>query len=217
MPWQSLQLGASASFCAAFLPWTLAAFLEEANAVNTVPVILRDVALRHGPRLADFGAFAVTAAAKARHIDDRCRRLQVGRGQDLMRAVAELAAWSKRVVLRRLLAVDAGAVLALLFAVAPAAIDAGQLVRMGHFFDIAVAVHAFEGRMGGRFQGSRVEARRHSGLAFPGAGAGIMAARAIVVFWRSRLLAAEAGGQQGRNGSEPDEVQDRQSVVFFNK
>src|ERR1035438_9577399 len=74
------------------------AFLEEANAVNTVPVILRDVALRHGPCLADFGVFTVTAAAQARHVDDGCRRLQVGRGQDLMLAVAELAAWSKRVV-----------------------------------------------------------------------------------------------------------------------
>src|ERR1019366_2236644 len=67
------------------------AFLEEANAVNTIPVILRDVALRHGPRLADFGAFTVTAAAQARHVDDGRRRLQVGRGQDVMRAVAELA------------------------------------------------------------------------------------------------------------------------------
>jgi hypothetical protein len=31
-----------------------------------------------------------------------------------------------------------------------------------------------------------------------------------------RLLAAEAGSQQGRNGSEPDQVRDRHGVVFFN-
>src|ERR1019366_5550745 len=115
------------------------AFLEEANAVNSVAVILRDVALRHGPRLADFGAFTVTAAAQARHVDDGRRRLQVGRGQDVMRAVAELAAGSRRVFLRSLLPVAAGGILFLLFGGPPAAINAGQLVRVWHFFDIAVA------------------------------------------------------------------------------
>ena len=131
-------------------------------------------------------------------------RLQVGRGQDVMRAVAELAAGSIRVVLRRLLAVDAGAVLALLFGVAQAAVDAGQLVGMRHFFDIAVASDAIEGRMGGRFQGRRVEARRHSGLAFPDTRAGIVAACAVLGMRLRRLLAAEAGGQEGRNSSEPE-------------
>ena len=121
-----------------------------------------------------------------------------------MRAVAELAAGSIRVVLRRLLAVDAGGVLALLFAVAQAAVDAGQLVRMRHFFDVAVASDAIEGGMGGRFQGGRVEGRGHSGLAFPDTRAGIVAACTVLGTQLRRLLAAEAGDQKGRNGSEPE-------------
>ena len=44
--------------------------------------------------------------------------------QDVMRAVAELAVGGVGVVLRRLLAVDAGGILALLFAMALAAVDA---------------------------------------------------------------------------------------------
>src|ERR1035441_1772022 len=103
-----------------------------------------------------------------------------------MRAGTELAAGSKRVVLRRLLTVDAGGILALLFAVASAAIDASQFVRVWHFLDIAVTCDAFKGCVGGRFQGSRVEARGHSGLAFPGAGAGVVAARAVLGFHRCR-------------------------------
>src|ERR1035437_4006291 len=82
VPWQSLQPGAYGSFCAAFLPWTLAPY------------------------------------------------------------------W-------------------LCTSLTQAAVDAGQLIRMRHFFDVAVASHAIERGMGGRFQGGRVEARRHSGLALP--------------------------------------------------
>ena len=180
------------------------AFLEEANAMNAVLVILQDIGLRHDARLADLGVFAVTAAAEARHVDGGGGRLHVGRGQDVVRAVTELAVGSIRVVLRRLPAVDAGGVLALLVAMAQAAVDAGQLFRMRHFFDIAVAGDALEGRMGGRFQGGRVEARGHSGLAFPDARSGIVAACAVLGMQLRRRLAAEASGQQGRNGSEAE-------------
>ena len=121
-----------------------------------------------------------------------------------MRAVAELAVGGVRIVLGRLLPVDAAGILALLFAVALAAVDASQLFRMRHFFDVAVAGNAIEGGMGGRFQGGRVEARRHSGLALPDARAGIMAAGTVLGTRLRRLLAAESGGQQGRNGSEPE-------------
>jgi hypothetical protein len=75
---------------------------------------------------------------------------------------------------------------------------------MRHFFDIDVAGDALEGRMGGRFQGGRVEARGHSGLAFPDARSGIVAACAILGMQLRRRLAAEASGQQGRNGSEAE-------------
>ena len=143
------------------------ALLEQADAMNAVLVILEDVGLRNGARLADFGAFAVTAAAEARNVDGGDRRLQVGRGQDVVRAVAELAAGSIGVVLGRLLAVDAAGILALLFAVAQAAIDAGQLFRMRNFFDVAVAGDAIQGGMGGRFQGGRVEAGGTPGWRFP--------------------------------------------------
>ena len=108
------------------------------------------------------------------------------------------------VVLRRLLPVDAAGILALLFAVAQAAVDRGQLFRMRHLLDVAVAGDAIEGGMGGRFQGGRVEARRHSGLALPDARTGIVAAGTVVGMRLRRLLAAEAGGQEGRNGSEPE-------------
>jgi hypothetical protein len=100
--------------------------------------------------------------------------------------------------------VDAAGILALLIRVALAAVDAGQLFRMRHFFDVAVAGHALQGGMRGRFQGGRIESRRHSGLAFPGTRAGIMAAGTVLGTRLRRLLAAEAGGQQGRNGSEPE-------------
>jgi hypothetical protein len=99
---------------------------------------------------------------------------------------------------------DAGGVLGLLVAMAQAAIHAGQLLRMRDLFDIHVAGDAFEGRMGGRFQGGRVETRGHSSLAFADAWAGIVAARTVLGMQLRRLLAAEGGGQQGRNGSEPE-------------
>ena len=67
-----------------------------------------------------------------------------------MRAVAELAVGGVRVVLRRLLPVDAGGILALFFAMALAAIDGSQFFRMRHFLDVAVAGDAIEGGMGGR-------------------------------------------------------------------
>src|ERR1019366_3588031 len=120
-----------------------------------------------------------------------------------MRAMTQLAAGSERVVLRRLLPVNAGAILALLFAVARAAVDAGQPVGMRHFFDVAVAGHALEGRMGGRFQGGRVESRGYFRLALADARAGVMAACAVLGTRLRRRLAEQAGGQQGRNGSEP--------------
>jgi hypothetical protein len=58
--------------------------------------------------------------------------------------------------------------------------------------------------MGRRLQGGRVETRRHSCLAFANARAGIMAACTVLGTQLRRLLAAETGGQQGRNGSEPE-------------
>jgi hypothetical protein len=58
--------------------------------------------------------------------------------------------------------------------------------------------------MGGRFQSRRVKAGRYSGLAFPRARAGIVAAGTVLGVQLRRLLAMEATGQQGRNGSEPD-------------
>jgi hypothetical protein len=87
---------------------------------------------------------------------------------------------------------------------------------MWHLFDIAVACDALEGGMGRRFQRSRVEARGCSGLALPDTRAGIMAAGAVLGMQLGRLPAAEAGGQEGRNGSEPKEVQSRHGAVFFN-
>ena len=87
---------------------------------------------------------------------------------------------------------------------ATAAIHAGQLLRMRDFFDIHVAGDAFEGRMGGRFQGGRIETRGHSSLAFPDTRAGIVAAGTVLGMQLRRLLAAEAGGQHGRNGSDPE-------------
>jgi len=56
------------------------AFLEEANAMKTVPVILQDVGLREGARFADLGVFSVTAAAEAGNVDCGGRRLHVRRG-----------------------------------------------------------------------------------------------------------------------------------------
>jgi hypothetical protein len=96
------------------------------------------------------GAFAVTAAAEERNVDGGDRRLHVGRGQDVMRAVAELAVGGIRVVLCRLFPVDAGGILALFFAMTLAAIDGSQLLRMRHFLDVAVAGNAIEGGMGRR-------------------------------------------------------------------
>jgi hypothetical protein len=75
---------------------------------------------------------------------------------------------------------------------------------MRHFFDIDVASDAFEGRVGRRFQGGRVEARGHAGLAFPNPRAGIMAACTVLGTQLRRLLAAEADGQQAGDGSEPE-------------
>jgi hypothetical protein len=70
--------------------------------------------------------------------------------------------------------------------------------------------------MGGRFQGRRVEAWGHSGLALPDARTGIVAAGTVLGVKLRRLLAMEAGGQQGRNGSEPEEVRGRHVVEFLN-
>ena len=75
---------------------------------------------------------------------------------------------------------------------------------MRQLFDVAVAGHAIKGGMGGRFQSGRMEARGHSGLALPGTRAGIMAAGTVLGTQLRHLLAAEAGSQQGRNGTEPE-------------
>lgn len=110
------------------------ALLEEADAVNAVLVILGDVGLWDGARLADFAVLAVTGAAKGWNIDGGNLRFQVGRGQDVMRRrgdVAEFAARSIGVILRRLLPMDAAAILAELVAVAEAAIDLGPAFRDG--------------------------------------------------------------------------------------
>jgi len=107
-----------------------------------------------------------------------------------MGAMAELAVGSVRVVLRRLLAMDAGAVLALFSIVAEAAVDAGQLFRMRHFFDVTVTSHAFQSGMRGRFQGGQVKARGRSGLPFPDTRAGIMATCTVIGTQLCRLLAA---------------------------
>jgi hypothetical protein len=97
-----------------------------------------------------------------------------------------------------------------------AAVDRGHFFGMRHLFDGAVTGNALQGGMGGRFQGRRIEARRHSGLAFPDARAGIVAAGTVFGMKLRRRLAAESGGQQGRNGRDPEEVRGRQVVEFLN-
>ena len=196
------------------------ALLEEANAMNTIFVIFEDIGLRNSPRPADFGILAVTLAAQSRNIDSGDRRLQIGRGQDVMRSMTELATGGVRVVLCRLLPVDAGGILALLVAMATGTIDSGQLLRMGHCLDVAVACDAVQGGVGGRLQGGCVEARGHSRLARPDARTGIVTAGAVLGTWWCRwrrLLAAQAGSQQGRDGSEPKELHGRHGVAFLNR
>jgi hypothetical protein len=109
--------------------------------------------------------------------------------------MAELAAGSIRVVLRRLLPMDAAGILALLLTVAKAAVHRRQLFRVWHLFDIGVACDAFNSGMRGRFQGGRVEARRYAGLALSGTRAGIVAAGTVVGMQLRCLLAAETRGQ----------------------
>jgi hypothetical protein len=70
--------------------------------------------------------------------------------------------------------------------------------------------------MWGRFQGGGIEARRHTGLAFSGARAGIMAAGTVLGFWWRGLLALKTRGQDDRNGSEPDCIRGCHDEVFFN-
>src|SRR5258708_632785 len=94
------------------------ALLKKPDAVKTVLIILRDVGLRHDPRLADFGAFAMTGSAKPRDVDGGDGRLQIRWRQDVVGSVAELAAGRVGIVLRRLPAVNAGCVLGLLIGVA---------------------------------------------------------------------------------------------------
>ena len=103
----------------------------------------------------------------------------------------------------------------LLLAVALAAIDLGQFFGMRHFFDVAVAGDALERGMWGRFQGRRVEARGHSGLAFPDTRAGIVAAGTVlgseVAPPAGRGGRWSAGSQWRRAGSK---VHDRQMWYF---
>lgn len=134
-----------------------------------------------------------------------------------MRAVAEFAVRCVGVVQRRPLAVNAGGILALFLAVALAAVDGRHFFRMRQFLDAAVAGNAIDAGVGRSFQGGRMEAWRHSGLALPNLRAGIMAAGALLGTRCRRLLAVETGGQEGRNGSEPECVHGRHGVVFFNK
>ena len=183
------------------------ALLEEADTMDAVLVILRNVGLRDGARLANFAVLAVTGAAKGRNVDGGDLGLQIGWRQDVMRRCADMAEFASRsigVILRRLFPMDTAAILALLLTVAQAAIDRSQLFRMRHLFDIAVARDAFNGGMGGRFQGARVETRRYACLALSGSRGGSMAAGTVVGMQLCRLLAAKAGGQDGRNGSEPE-------------
>ena len=58
---------------------------EEADAMDAVLVILRNVGLRDGASLANFGVLAVTGAAQGRNVDGGDLRLQVGWGQNVMR------------------------------------------------------------------------------------------------------------------------------------
>ena len=107
-------------------------------------------------------------------------------------------------MLRRLLTMDTAAILAAFFTVAQATVHRDQFFRMRHLFDIAVACDALEGGMGGRFQRGGVESGGYTGLALPDTRAGIMAAGAVFGMQLRRLLAVEAGAQEGRNGSEPE-------------
>ena len=131
-------------------------------------------------------------------------RFQVGRGQDVVGAVAELAAGSVSVVLRRLFAVHAGRILGLLVAVAQAAIHRGEFFGMRNFLDVAMAGGAFQVGVGRCLEGGRVEGRRHSGLPLAGARTGIVATGAVLVGGCGGLLAGEAGRQGGRDGSDPE-------------
>ena len=98
---------------------------------------------------------------------------------------------------------DASGILGLLVNVATAAVDFGQFFRVRHFLDFTVAGGALQGGMGGGFEGGLIETWGYSGLALAGAWAGIVAAGAVLGTGWLRGLAAEAGGQQDRNGSEP--------------
>ena|ERR1017187_2059675 len=118
--------------------------------------------------------------------------------------MAELTARGIRVVLRRLFPMDTAAVLTALFTVAEATVDRGRLFRMWDLFDIAVARDALDSGMGRRFQCCRVETRGYTGLPLPDTRAGIVAAGAVLGMQLRRLLARDAGGQEGRNGSEPE-------------
>jgi len=113
--------------------------------------------------------------------------------------VAELAIGRVSVILGRLLAVNAAAVLGLLVAVAGAALHLGQLLRVWNFFNVAVAIGALESGVGGCLQSGSIEAGRNSRFPLAGSRTGVVATGAIVRMQLRDLLCREAARDHDRD------------------
>ena len=118
--------------------------------------------------------------------------------------MAELAAGSVRVVLRRLLPVDAGGILALLVAVALPQSTRASFSGCGTSLMSLWQATQSRAAWGDAFKAAALKPGGTPAWRFPVRGPeSWQPAQSSELRWR-RLLAAEAGGQQGRNGSEPE-------------
>ena len=172
------------------------AALEEALAVDAVHVVFQDVGLGDLPRQADRRAFAMAAAAEARDLHDGDRGTGARGTQDVVRAVARLAARGGGVAGRRPPAVHALDVLLLLVPVAGPAVDLRQLVRVRKLLHVAVARGAVEVGVGRGLQGRGVEVRGLARFSLARARSRLVAGGAIFGGRRRSLLAGEDRGER---------------------
>lgn len=123
----------------------------------------------------------VALAAQPGHLHGGSRRARGGGAEDVVGSMTLFTGRRQLVARLGRLAVEALGVLGLLVGVARPAVDAGEFVGVGQLLtgQIAVAIGALQGSVGGSAQGHGVERWGYAGLTLGGAPPGFVAVYAI--------------------------------------